>query len=189
MGRILIIILAIVLIGVLSVLALRRMGDKDRAERYNEGMKITSPVFEAGGLIPAKYTCDGDNLNPPLLFSGVPEGARSLALVVDDPDVPRGIRPDGVFNHWLIWNMPAGVSDVGEGTVPAGIEGKNTGGKAGYTGPCPPDGEHRYFFKLYALDAKLDLDPERVTKNDLYQSMEGHVLAEAELMGRYDRRR
>ncbi|MEX2054398.1 MAG: YbhB/YbcL family Raf kinase inhibitor-like protein [Candidatus Colwellbacteria bacterium] len=148
-------------------------------------MKISSPSFEPMGLIPSKYTCDGGNINPPLKFSDIPEGAVSFVLVVEDPDVPKNVRADGMFNHWLMWNMPGQILGVEEGIAPPGVEGKNTRGDRQYTGPCPPDREHRYFFKLYALDIELDLDPESVSKEDIYQVMEGRVLAEAELMGRY----
>jgi len=189
-GRTLITILAVVLVIVLLVLVLRRLGDKSELGGYNEGdMEISSPVFEPEGMILSKYTCDGSNLNPPLAFSNVPEEAQSLVLVMEDPDVPKSIRPDGMFDHWLMWNIPAQLLAIDEGIAPPGIEGKNTRGDRQYTGPCPPDREHRYFFKLYALDTELDLDAEEATKSDLYAAMEGHVLEEAELMGRYDRPR
>ncbi len=190
MGRTLIFILGVVLVLVLAVLVFRRWGDKQPIDSYNTGeMEISSPAFEPGGLIPEKYTCDGGNINPPLSFSGVPEETRTLALVVEDPDVPKSIRADGMFDHWLMWNMPAGLVSIEEGIAPPGVEGKNTRGDKQYTGPCPPDREHRYFFKLYALDTVLELDPEEASKEDLYAQMDGRILAEAQLVGRYDRPR
>lgn len=150
-------------------------------------MKITSSVFENNGIIPAKYTCDGENISPPLQISGVPAGAKSLALIMDDPDVPKNLRPDGMFDHWVVWNIPANTSVILEGVVPTGAVGKNTGGDARYTGPCPPDREHRYFFKLYVLDTMLSLAA-GASKADLEKAMEGRVLAKAELMGRYARK-
>ena len=154
-------------------------------------MKLESSAFEHEGTIPAKYTCDGSppagGISPPLKISDVPPGTRSLFLNMDDPDVPKSIRPDGLWNHWLVWNIPPETTEITEGQEPAGVVGKNTGGKFGYQGPCPPDREHRYFFKLYALDTMLDLPAETAAKADLEKAMEGHILAQAELMGRYNR--
>lgn len=157
-------------------------------------MKLESPVFEHNGAIPAKYTCDGENIIPPLRISEAPEGTQGLVLIMDDPDVPKNLRPDGVFDHWLVWNIPPEVSEILEGQdLPAGrqdqwVVGKNTSGRIGYTGPCPPDREHRYFFKLYALDTILDLPAETTTKADLESAIAGHILERTELMGRYNRR-
>ena len=150
-------------------------------------MKLESPVFEHEGIIPAKYTCDGGNINPPLKISEVPEGAKSLVLIMDDPDVPKNLRPDGMWDHWLVWNIPPATMEIPEGQEPAGVVGKNTGGSFGYRGPCPPDREHRYFFKLYALDTMFDLSPETTTKSDLEAAMQKHILSQAELRGRYNR--
>ncbi|OGY61574.1 MAG: kinase inhibitor [Candidatus Colwellbacteria bacterium RIFCSPLOWO2_12_FULL_46_17] len=150
-------------------------------------MRISSSAFQDKGTIPAKYTCDGNNIIPPISISDVPEGTKTLTLIMDDPDVPKSIRPDGIFDHWLVWNIPADVKEIREGEAPAGIEGKNTRGDKKYTGPCPPDREHRYFFKLYALDAELELDPNTTTKGDLMHAMDGHIIAEVEFMGRYER--
>src|SRR3989344_5902265 len=122
-------------------------------------MKLTSPAFENNSSIPAKYTCDGANINPPLAIADVPAAAKSLVLIMDDPDVPTTIRPDGTWDLWLVWNIDPAVDVINEGREPNGIIGLNTGGRAGYGGPCPPDREHRYFFKLYALDVALQLSP------------------------------
>lgn len=150
-------------------------------------MKLEGTAFEHEGTIPTKYTCDGKNISPPLRISEVPEGTKSLVLIMDDPDVPKNIRPDGVWDHWLVWNIPPETAEVLEGQEPNGVVGKNTGGSFGYRGPCPPDREHRYFFKLYALDTNLDLPAETATKAQLEVAMQGHMLGQAQLMGRYDR--
>ena len=144
-------------------------------------MKIKSPAFENGGRIPAKYTCDGEDISPPLEFEDVPEDAKSLALVMDDPDAPMG-----TFDHWVVWNIPPETRSIEEGKEPEGVQGMTDFGRKGYGGPCPPRGEHRYFFKLYALDTKLDL-PEGSRKSDLEKAMKGHIIAQATLMGRYSR--
>lgn len=150
-------------------------------------MKFESTAFEHEGSIPSKYTCDGENISPPLKISDVPEGTKSLVLMMDDPDVPKSVRPDGVWDHWLVWNIPAETIEIPEGKEPAGVVGKNTGGKFGYQGSCPPDKEHRYFFKLYALDTMLELSAGTATKKDLEKAMEGHIIGQTELMGRYNR--
>jgi Raf kinase inhibitor-like YbhB/YbcL family protein len=150
---------------------------------FAAGMQISSPVFAANGSIPSKYTCDGAGVNPPLIFVSVPPKTQSLALVVDDPDVPKNLVPSGVFDHWVIWDLPPDSPGFGEGAGKGGINGMGT---AGYMGPCPPDREHRYFFKLYALDTKLT-GAKIASKNDLERAMEGHVIQRAELMGKYQR--
>ena len=149
-------------------------------------MKLESLVFEHEGAIPAKYTCDGENISPPLKISDVPAGTKSLFLNVDDPDVPKSIRPDGVWNHWLVWDISPETTEILEGQEPRGVIGKNTGGKFGYQGPCPPDREHRYWFELWALSAPLNLPPE-TSKEEVEEAITGLVLAKAELMGRYNR--
>ncbi|MDP2631259.1 MAG: YbhB/YbcL family Raf kinase inhibitor-like protein [Candidatus Uhrbacteria bacterium] len=149
-------------------------------------MILSSPVFEHNGRIPSKYTCDGDNISPPLNISGVPEGAQSLVLFMDDPDVPKSIRPDGMWDHWVVFNIPPTTLRVAEGQNPMGVMGANTRGANSYSGPCPPDREHRYFFKLYALNAMLDL-PEGASKSEVITAMESYILDSAELMGRYER--
>lgn len=143
---------------------------------------ITSPAFRHEGRIPSPYTCDGEDINPSLEISGVPEGTKSLALIVDDPDAPRG---DWV--HWLVWNIAPHTATIAEDSVPAGsTEGTTDFNRTGWGGPCPPSGTHRYFFKLYALDVVLDLDAS-ASKHDLEQAMESHIIDEAVLMGKYSR--
>ena len=152
-------------------------------------MRITSPAFEENGLLPATYTCDGVGVNPPLAFADVPAEAKSLALIMDDPDVPRDRHPEGLFVHWTMWNIEPATVGIEENSVPSGaIEGKNGRGTTGFIGACPPDREHRYFFKLYALDTRLDL-PATAGKDELEKAMNGHILASATLMVRYDRPR
>ena len=149
-------------------------------------MKLTSPVFEHEGKIPAKYTCDGGNISPPLTISDVPSKAKSLVLIMDDPDVPKNLREDGMWDHWVVFNIPPSSSEIKEGKEPDGAHGIGSGGNLNYFGPCPPDREHRYFFKLYALSTELDL-LEKATKQQVEKAMEGHVLVKVELMGRYER--
>ena len=145
-----------------------------------KNLSVKSPVFENNKLIPAKYTCDGDNVNPPLTIEGVPEETKSLVLIVDDPDAPMG-----TWDHWIVWNIPPTKRQIEENTVP-GTEGMSTYRKHAYGGPCPPSGTHRYFFKIYALDTKLDLNQDS-EKKDVEKAMESHVLAEGELVGLYRR--
>ena len=149
-------------------------------------MKLSSSAFEHDGKIPSKYACDGDNVNPPLIISDVPADANSLVIIMDDPDVPKHLRADGMWDHWIVFNMPASVWEIKEGEEPDGTHGLATGNNLDYFGPCPPDREHRYFFKLYALDTTLDL-PEKSTKPQVEKAMEGHILSQTELMGRYER--
>jgi len=150
-------------------------------------MKITSSAFGENTLIPDKYTCDGDDLIPPLSFDDVPDTAKSLALVMDDPDVPRHLREDGNWDHWVVWNIPPDTRGIEEGKPPVGVQGMNSWGRNDWGGPCPPDKQHRYFFKLFALDTELDL-PTAAGKPALLKAMEGHVIAKAELVGVYDRK-
>ena len=144
-------------------------------------MRIASPAFGHNVGIPKKYTCDGGDINPPLEISDVPANARSLALIVDDPDAPMGI-----WVNWVVYDIPV-VSRIDENNVP-GIQGANDFGRQDYGGPCPPSGRHRYFFKVYALDIKLNVQ-EGVAKQDLEKMMEGHIVAKAELVGLYERKR
>ncbi|OKH25628.1 kinase inhibitor [Hydrococcus rivularis NIES-593] len=149
-------------------------------------MKLTSPAFAHEGKIPPKYTCDGENINPPLVISDVPAEAKSLVLIMDDPDVPKRLRADGMWDHWVVFNIAPSLTEIQEGKEPPGVHGIGTSKNLNYYGPCPPDREHRYFFKLYALDTQLNL-PEKATKQQVERAMEGRILAKAELMGRYER--
>lgn len=148
----------------------------------SNSMEIKSPAFANNENIPAKYTCDGDDINPPLQFSDVPGNAKSLVLISDDPDAPTG-----TWVHWTIWNIDPATTEITENSIPAGaIEGTTSFGEIGYGGPCPPSGVHRYYFKLYALDTKLELPPTS-KKEDIKKAMTRHVLASAELIGLYQR--
>ncbi|MBS0624080.1 MAG: YbhB/YbcL family Raf kinase inhibitor-like protein [Verrucomicrobia bacterium] len=148
-------------------------------------MKLTSTAFEAGTSIPKKYTCQGEDISPPLEISQVPTQAKSLALIMDDPDVPQQVRMDRMWIHWVLFNLDPHIKQLPEDISGVGVLGQNTSGHHAYMGPCPPDREHRYFFKLYALDTLLKLSP-GATKQELEKAMEGHVLAQATLMGRYE---
>jgi Raf kinase inhibitor-like YbhB/YbcL family protein len=151
-------------------------------------LSITSPAFPPNGPIPATCTCDGANTPPPLAWSGTPQGTRSFALIVDDPDAPDPKAPKMTYVHWVLYDIPATASGLPDGgALPAGAKaGLNDKKQRGYTGPCPPIGRHRYFFKLYALDAMLP-DLGTPTKDALERAMRGHVLAHAELIGTYVR--
>lgn len=153
-------------------------------------LTLTSSVFEHEGLIPQEYTCDGERTkNPPLVFSGVPETAISLVIICDDPDVPRQIKPDGVFDHLVLFNIPVETAGLREGEL-IGVVGVNGRGEEGYSGPCPPTQyeptEHRYFFRLYALDTMLPLEA-GASKEDVLSALANHVIEHATLMGRYAR--
>jgi len=153
---------------------------------------LTSPDFEPNAEIPARFTCEGEDASPALAWSGVPEKARSLALIVDDPDAPDPKAPKTTWVHWVLYNLPPAASGLPQKAsakdLPPGTrEGLNDWKRTGYGGPCPPIGRHRYFFKLYALDAELP-DLGRPTKAKLEEAMAGHVLARAELIGTYQKR-
>lgn len=152
-------------------------------------LTLASPSFAAGAPIPKKHTCEGDDISPELAWSGVPAGTRSLALIVDDPDAPDPAKPQRVWVHWVLYNLPPDTEglpeDVDSAALPDGTEeGLNDWGRTGYGGPCPPIGRHRYFHKLYALDVRLE-GLRSPTKAVLEAAMKGHVLAEATLMGTY----
>ena len=156
-------------------------------------LEIRSPAFAHQGEIPMRYTCDGADVSPPLEWSGVPEGTRSLVLIVDDPDAPDPAAPRMTWVHWVLYNIPPASGGLPEGVAPSDLppgtrEGLNDWKRTGYGGPCPPVGRHRYFHKLYALDTVLP-DLGTPTKAELERAMEGHVLARAELVGTYERRR
>ncbi len=148
-------------------------------------MELTSSAFRDGELIPVDYSIHGIGVSPPLHIDGVPAAAESLALVVEDPDLPRLRRPSGMFDHWTVWNLPPCLTDLAAGATPPGDVGLNTYGSHEFVALAPPAGEeHNYFFYLYALDTRLDL-PLETTKNELYDAMTGHVLAVCQLMGRF----
>jgi Raf kinase inhibitor-like YbhB/YbcL family protein len=152
--------------------------------------KLTSSAFLPGGEIPAKYTCEGQDVSPPLAWSGVPSNAKSLVLIVEDPDAPDPAAPKMTWVHWVLYNMPASAASLPEAVkdLPAGtLQGLNDGGRTGYSGPCPPVGRHRYFHKLYALDAVLP-NLGQVSKAKLEAAMKPHLIAQAELIGTYQKR-
>ena len=154
--------------------------DYSKKVKLMKTLLVKSPVFENNKLIPVKYTCDGANVNPPLTIERVPEETKTLVLIVDDPDCPTG-----TFDHWIVWNIPPTTCKIEENTVP-GTEGTSSYRKNAYSGPCPPYGTHRYFFKVYALNTQLDLESHSM-KKDVEKAMEGHTLAEGELVGLYRR--
>ena len=151
-------------------------------------------VFENKEKIPGKYTCDGDNVNPELIISEVPENAESLVLIMDDPDIPNEVKKSrniDVFVHWVLFNIHPSTTIIEENDVSSGVFGSNSAGEHAYTGPCPPKqfkpSEHRYFFKLYALDVELDLE-EGASKKEVESAMKGHVIEKTGLIGRYERK-
>ena len=149
----------------------------------SKNMKISSSAFEENESIPSKFTCDGESINPQLEITGVPENARSLALIVDDPDAPVA----GGFVHWVVFNIDPGTKEIKENSVPEnGVEGTTSAGKLGYVGPCPPSGIHHYQFKLYALDSELDLGSS-AKRGDVEKAMENHILDQTILVGLYKR--
>jgi Raf kinase inhibitor-like YbhB/YbcL family protein len=156
-------------------------------------LAISSSAFADHQAIPQKYTCEGEDVSPPLHWSGAPQGTKSFALIVDDPDAPDPKAPRTTWVHWIVYDLPAGVHELGEGIGTLGLpegarQGINDWKRAGYGGPCPPIGRHRYFHKLYALDVALP-KLERPTKAQLLAAMKGHVLAEAQLVGTYEKSR
>lgn len=162
-------------------------GTPTSVEEASMTIELTSPAFIQGEAIPAKYTCDGADISPPLQWQSLPDGTESLALIMDDPDAPRG-----TWVHWVLYDIPAATGELPENVAPAdtvpggGSQGKSSWNRVGYGGPCPPSGAHRYFFKLYALDTVLNLAA-GATKEELLSAMEGHILAQGELMGTYAR--
>ena len=148
-------------------------------DQNEKKLSVRSVAFSQGGHIPKKYSCDGEDINPPLEISDIPATARSLALIMEDPDAPRGI-----FDHWIVWNIPPDTA-IAENSNP-GLNGTNSFGEQGYGGPCPPSGSHRYYFKVFALDDKLDL-PAGGNKSQLEDAMKDHIVATGELMAHYSR--
>jgi Raf kinase inhibitor-like YbhB/YbcL family protein len=141
---------------------------------------VRSPSFQANTLIPKKYSCDGEGVNPPLTIEGVPKESKSLVLVVDDPDASGG-----TFDHWVVWDIPPSTTKIAEHSIP-GTEGLNSAQQKRFMSPCPPSGTHRYFFKVYALDVELKLDT-KTTKRDLEKAIQNHILGKGELIGLYHR--
>ena len=184
MGRAILLLCCLLVVLDAASLGAREWGGK----REEDSMQVTSSAFEPNGLIPKKYTCDGEDLSPPLRWSDPPSGTQSFALLSDDPDAPVG-----TWVHWVLYDLPAGTRELTEGLPAAKAlpddakQGMTDFGRVGYGGPCPPPGPfHRYFFKLYALDTRLNLPPGQ-TKRQLLKAMEGHALAQGELIGRYKR--
>ncbi len=178
--------------GIISLMTLFLFCQQEEKKQVKEEkkmeIKVTSSAFEHEGMIPVKYTCDGEDISPPLKWEGVPENARSIVLINDDPDAPMG-----TWVHWVLYDLPADIKELQEGIPTDEVlengakHGKNSWGKIGYGGPCPPGGTHRYFFKIYALDKMLNLKP-GATKEEILKAMEGHIIAQGELMGRYRRK-
>lgn len=184
---IVVVIAAIVLIGLGFIMFKSREEVKPTASEALKSIIISSSAFENEGMIPKKYTCEGEDASPPLSWNGVPENAQSLVLIVYDPDAPMG-----TFYHWILYNIPPNVNSLPENipkdpNTPYGLQGRNDFGKIGYGGPCPPPGsKHRYYFLILALDTKLDLEPGAKAK-DVLKAAEGHILAKGEYMGYYGR--
>jgi Raf kinase inhibitor-like YbhB/YbcL family protein len=169
--------------------ALSRQPSATQQKEVIMALSLSSSAFRSMGAIPARFTCDGDDVAPPLAWSGAPAGTKSFALIVDDPDAPDPAAPKRTYVHWVLYDLAASTTELREGTTAADLprgarEGRNDWHRTGYGGPCPPIGRHRYFFKLYALDAPLG-DLGTATKAELLRAMEGHVLESAELVGTY----
>ncbi len=161
------------------------------AGSYPMTLKVTSPAFQQGGSIPSQYTCEGKDISPPLAWSGIPNNAKTVAMIVDDPDAPDPAKPQRVYVHWVVYNISPQTTSLAENAsksgMPSGaVQGKNDWGNSSYGGPCPPIGRHRYFFKLYALDTALT-GLQNATKADLEKAMKGHIVDSGELMGTYQK--
>ena len=178
-------IIVFILISVFSLLNICSVRSQDSFREMK--IKLKSSAFKNNEMLPKKYTCDGIGISPPLLWSDIPKAAQSLAIISDDPDAPGG-----VWVHWVMYNIPPQTMGLNEGVLPveefahAAKQGLNDFQNIGYGAPCPPSGTHRYFFKLYALDTILNLES-KATKDQLLKAMEGHILAKAELVGKYKR--
>lgn len=175
--------LIIILISLLMIGCAQQVAINQGLTDVNQmSLKLTSPAFQNNGNIPSKYTCMGNDTNPELRIEGVPKEAKSLVLIMDDPDA---IKPAGkVWDHWIIFNIPVNTKIIPEGKEPEGIHGLGTSNNLKYHGPCPPDGQHAYIFKLYALDNNLGLE-EGSTKQQVEKAMQGHILAQTKLVGLY----
>lgn len=174
--------LVIVLILLLGYFYLSFSRKEPLTVNLKKMIKLTSPVFQSEELIPQKYTCDGENINPPLLINGASDKVKSLVLIVDDPDAPVG-----TWTHWLVWNIDPKTSEIKENSLPRGaVLGKTDFGDLKYGGPCPPNGTHRYFFRLYGLDTILNLS-QGASRDKLESAMSGHIIDQGELMGKYHR--
>ena len=181
------VLLLAILVGGVFLSAAIKVVQKQEAlspkRNFTNTMRVISKAFPPGELIPPRYTCDGKNISPEMRIFEVPESAKSIALIVDDPDAPAG-----TWVHWLVWNMSPATKIIPEGSVPEGaVEGITSFGAAGYGGPCPPSGTHRYFFKLYALDTVFELDPKKTRVGELEYAMERHIISKAETIGTYRR--
>lgn len=183
MSRKLMVSFVSIIISIVTLTDCSKKNDRNVRESVDEmSIKLTSSAFKEGEMIPKKYSCDAENISPPLVWSGIPEEPKSFALIVDDPDAPAGN-----WVHWVLYNIPADQDNLVEGVAGVGTQGKNTSGKLNYGGPCPPKGSaHRYFFKIYALDTVLELNA-GATKAELEKAMQGHILAQGQLMGKYQR--
>ena len=177
----------VIFAGLAAAVSCRDIKEKEALKGGEMKIPVTSSAFKDGEMIPSKYTCDGSNLSPQLQWGKAPQGTKSFSLISDDPDAPMG-----TWVHWVIFNIPTDVTELPENvphkeTLDNGAkQGVNDSGKIGYSGPCPPGGTHRYYFKLYALDAEIGLKP-GINKKQLLGAMEGHILAECQLMGKYKR--
>lgn len=183
MDKNLTILLIIICIGIIAYLAKEIDISYNLGIMKKGGMKIESFAFKKGEEIPSRFTCDGENINPELVFKGVPKNAKSLALIMDDPDAPMG-----VWGHWVLWNISPRITEIDQNSVPKGaVVGSNSDNKNEYHGPCPPNGLHRYFFKLYALDTVFILDSNTKAQG-LVDAIKGHIIQQAELVGVYERK-
>ncbi len=187
-------IIALFVTGYISYFGPRQQSENldiiDNEIMYMDKFILQSPAFKEGGFIGSKYTCDETNMSPPLVIANVPEGAKSLVLIMDDPDVPKALRPDGVFDHWVVYNIDPQTSFIDEGEL-FGTVGANGRGESKYTGPCPPPQyeptTHRYIFKLFATDLNNLNFVKAPTKKDVVDAIQGHIIDEAILTGLYDR--
>ena len=177
---ILVIVIIILIIGFVYFVGNKSLQNKQEQIQTKNMIKITSLAFSQNGIIPQKYTCKGENINPPLKIEGVPESIKSLVLIVDEPDAPKE-----TFTHWIVLNIDPKTTEINENSVP-GTEGINDFKKGSYGGPCPPSGTHRYFFKLYALDTTLEFK-KAPSKSELEFAMQGHIIDQAQLIGLFSK--